>query len=402
MTGNHQHNRGTGLRGAAYSVRSCSEPTRDDIGAGRWIALDESGQHGDQLQRENRYVALGVVAIDDVTAARIIEDLRDRARRDHVAIQAPELSFSKSFAGKGTGKAQRRAILADLLGAGGALAERASVYLIDTDYFIVVKLVDLLIEEAVHASGTPSPGPEFYRTLARDLALEGPRALGDEGFTRLLGAAGTFFAKRNTRADIVSVDELFKVIKDSRNRARRRRAPQARKATEVLDLLLRTRAAAEEFASDRRAETGTPEADSVRDSMEPLIPCVAAAIGSAAEAYRAVRALGDEHRLLTDSTLELMHKGVNALQAFEGLRERNSLEQLVRGRSCEHPSLQLADLVAGSGYAVGLRCSGEETEAGLQLAPAIIPLIDPQSLMPYVDVRRNLWDAVGLDPSEPA
>lgn len=385
-----QPNAGTDLLGGNYSVRSRSALTEDGDGAPRWVAIDESGQHGDQQYRTSRYMALGVVAIDDVTASRVIDELRGRAERDRVRIQAEELHFSASFAGPGAGKERRRALLAEALGPGGSLDGRVSAYLVDAYYFVVAKLVSLLIEETVYASGAPPLGPAIELTLARNLALEGPKALGEDGFANLVATSGMFFSKRNRNGDLVSVDQLFTIFRDSRNRARRRKAPQARKAFEVLDLLLSTRSEAEEFVRNQAAVPGSPEADVVRDSMEPLIPSVVAAIANAAERHGNIGALGDEQRLLTDDTLELMERGVNAQGRLQGLYEARWLEQLVRGVSREHPSLQLADLVAGSALAVARLRNGEDSQAGQQLQAAINPLVDPNSLLPYADVQGFL------------
>jgi hypothetical protein len=355
-----QSNPGTGLLGGNYSVRSRSAPTEDGDGAARWIALDESGHHGDQQFRESRYMALGVVKIDDASAVRVIEQLRRGAESSKAMIQAEELSFGTSFAGAGAGKARRRSVLAELLGAGGALEGRVSAYLVDADYFVASKLVDLLIEETLHNSGAPWPGAMFYRTLARDLTLEGPRALGMEGHAQLIATAATFFSKKNRHGDLVSVEQLFTVFRNCRNRSRRRTNPRVRRVTEVLELLLRTRHEAEQFALAHASDPSSQQADAVRDSMEPLIPAVVAAISTAAERHESVGALGDEHRLLTDGTLELMELGVNAQVVLKGLYEQHKLAQLVRGTSGEHPSLQLADLAAGAALAVARHCNGED------------------------------------------
>ncbi|MER5569169.1 hypothetical protein ABT083_23560 [Streptomyces goshikiensis] len=71
----HAPNAGTGLLGANFSRRSRLEPTDDRAGAGRWIAIDESGYHGDQLHGGDRYMILGSVAIDDADAAAIVDTL---------------------------------------------------------------------------------------------------------------------------------------------------------------------------------------------------------------------------------------------------------------------------------------------------------------------------------------
>ncbi|MFI2549109.1 hypothetical protein ACWEWL_29155 [Streptomyces rochei] len=118
----HAPNAGTGLLGANFSRRNRQEPTDDRAGTGRWIAIDESGYHGDQLHDGDRYMILGSVAIDDADAATIVETLRDEAG---IQKSATEVKFQKMFTGTTAG--QRRRLLGELLAPGGPLHDRASV-----------------------------------------------------------------------------------------------------------------------------------------------------------------------------------------------------------------------------------------------------------------------------------
>lgn len=184
----HAPNAGTGLLGANFSRRSRLEPTDDRAGAGRWIAIDESGYHGDQLYGGDRYMILG------------------------------------------------------------------SVYVIDKHYFVAAKLVDLLLEERFNAMGIDIVTNGVARQFALELATEGPRAMGRDGFDLLIATAVSFFSKKNRTGDHVTVDDLFTVIRQCHAYARRRKAPQAKKATRVLELLHETRSEAEAFACERPAE----------------------------------------------------------------------------------------------------------------------------------------------------
>ncbi|QES51892.1 hypothetical protein DEJ50_32640 [Streptomyces venezuelae] len=82
---------GMPLTGDAFTQYSRTEPTQDSTASGRWIACDESGYGGEQLLNNGRYLVYASVAIDDVEAAPIMQELRRAAR-----IQSPELKF-KSF-----------------------------------------------------------------------------------------------------------------------------------------------------------------------------------------------------------------------------------------------------------------------------------------------------------------
>ncbi len=60
----------------------------------------------------------------------------------------------------------------------------------------------------------------------------------------------------------------------------------------------------------------------------------------------------------------------------------------MRGISRAHPSIQLADLIAGAGRAVARRHTGAPSPAGERLYPSVIPLISTESLVPYDSTTR--------------
>ncbi|MFE1986045.1 hypothetical protein [Streptomyces mirabilis] len=374
----HAPNLGTGLLGANFSRRNRQEATDDRAGIGRWIAIDESSYDGDQLHNGDRYMILGSVAIDDIDAAAILDTLR---RETGIQKSAPEVKFQKMFAGATAGR--RRVLLGELLAPGGPLHERASVYVIDKHYFVVAKLVDLLLEERFNAMGYDIVSNGVARQLAVDLATEGPRALGRAGFDRLIATAVGFFSKRNRTSEHVTVDDLFTVIQESHAYARRRKAPQAKKAAQVLEMLRKTRPEAEAFARERPAEaTPTGEHGLLDDSMDPLITAVPMVILHASTRYGGkLEVLADDQRLLTDDKLDVLERGATAVGVVHGLIRDNHLQDLVRGRSVDHPSLQLADLVAGAGRAVARWHDGQDDPAGQDLHPVVAPLVDPGGIL---------------------
>jgi hypothetical protein len=100
----------TGLSGPGYVRNNWVTATHDDDVAGRWVAADESGWDGEQLYaRADRYLVIGSVAIDDESAATIVEQIR----RDAALSQPPELKFNQ-FGGRRGDK--RLEVLVALLG----------------------------------------------------------------------------------------------------------------------------------------------------------------------------------------------------------------------------------------------------------------------------------------------
>ncbi|MGW2941758.1 hypothetical protein [Streptomyces sp. NPDC001226] len=94
-----------------------------------------------------------------------------------------------------------------------------------------------------------------------------------------------------------------------------------------------------------------------------------------------LQVLADDQRLLTDDKLAVLERGATAVGVVHGLIEEHHLQHLVRGRSVDHPSLQLADLVAGAGRAVARWHDGEDDPAGNDLHLVVAPLVDRGGLL---------------------
>jgi hypothetical protein len=364
------------LSGPDYARNTHVTATQDDA-AGRWVATDESGWDGEQLYgRDDRYLSIGSVAIDDGTAAQIVDQLRRDARLS----QPPELKFAQ-FAGQRN--SARLEALATLLGAGGALAGRARVYLVDKHYFVAGKIIDLLLEEGAHARGINLHEGGLARRAAWTLFTDGPRALGGAGFDRVIATMVGFASARNRDGSVVSVDALFGELRRAFGRARRGEVSQ------ILGALLRTREQAEDFLE---ALSDTAQ---IVPAMEPLIPALPLIANLWSDEIGALTMLTDEHKVLTDDRLDFIARVAALDVQFAGpgmgVRQRapqRAVRAVVRGVSRDHPSIQLADLVAGSGQAVARRHAGVRSPAGERLYPLVVPLISPESLVPHDEPTR--------------
>ncbi|MET8631762.1 hypothetical protein [Streptomyces sp. NPDC004680] len=361
-------NSGTGLLGPNYARRNQLGPTADIVGEGRWVAVDESGWDGDQLHGEHRsrYLSLGSVAISDADAEPIVEEIRAATR-----LQAPELKFSKVFAGPKNG--QRRSVLSALLAPGGALHGRASVYLLDKHYFVVAKLIDLFVEEQAHKQGRDIRNTGRARKMARSLFAEGPRALGPALFDRLLSSTVAFTSHKN-RDRQVTVDDFYNVVEEAWARSYRRNV------TETLALLRITRAEASEYLQDAHG----PDAI-LPQALEPLIPAVSAITTNWSKKLGKVNMLVDDQRALSDAIFDDIETEARdrGHPEFRHLSRGVNLGHLVRGQSAEHPSLQLADLISGAGFAVAQRHDGLVNPAGEDLYAVVVPLIDPAGMLSH-------------------
>jgi hypothetical protein len=130
-------------------------------------------------------------------------------------------------------------------------------------------------------------------------------------------------------------------------------------------------------------------------AMEPLIPCLPVIGHQWSREIGTVSMLVDEHRVLTDDRLDIIAR-VAALDIefagpAMGVRRRpqsRTVRAVVRGISRVHPSIQLADLIAGAGQAVARRHAGLPSPAGERLYPTVIPLISAESLIPHDSPAR--------------
>jgi hypothetical protein len=319
------------LSGPDYARNNQVTPTQDDGTAGRWVGADESGWDGEQLyRRTDRYLSIGSVAADDKSAAQII----DRLRRDAKLSQPPELKFAQFKSGI------RLELLAALLGPNGALADRVSVYLVDKHYFVTSKIIDILLEEEAYARRINLYEDDRARQAAWTLFTDGPRALGAEGFDRIIAAMVGFASGRNRDGSVVSVDALFEEIRVAFGRAYRREVSQ------ILLALLQTRRHAEDYL--RNLIDNGP----LLPAMEPLIAALPLIANLWSDKIGAMNMLLDEHKVWTDDRLDMFARAaafdIQVAGPDKGVRPRpRPHSSCVRPRSVTGPSFHPACRLGG-------------------------------------------------------
>jgi hypothetical protein len=329
------------LSGPDYVRNTHAGATRDGP-ALRWVAADESGWDGEQLyDRADRYLSIGSVAIDDATAEEIVGQLRRDARLS----QPPELKFAHFRDGN------RLEVLAGLLGPRGGLAGRAHVYLVDKHYFVTGKIIDLLLEEEASDRGINLHEGDRARQTAWTLFNEGPRALGLDGFNRIIATMVGFASSRNHDGSVVSVDALFEELRLAFGRAHRRRVSQ------ILQDLLQTRMQAGFLLEEVLSNTDKPAL-----ALEPLIAALPLIGLLWSDEIGALDMLLDEQRVLTDERLDHIAKFAAIDIRLSGPRMSarrrppdRAVRSVARRVSRDHTSIQLADLVAGAGQATARR-----------------------------------------------
>ncbi|GAB1508014.1 hypothetical protein JCM33774_00550 [Actinophytocola sp. KF-1] len=319
-----------------------------------WVAADESGTTGEDLLSDQPVMAHATVRIDDHTAAEVLADLRARAR----SIQAEELKFRHVRRGRAA------EVLAEMLVPGGALAGRVNLVVAFKPYMAVSKVIDLLIEEWANEQGIDLYEGRRARTMARTLFRDGPRGLG-EMWSPFLDAFVRLARPSQTGRPEERLEAFFTVVEGAQRRNHRR----------SLDPIL--------FMLGRSAQHAEDLVAAINREDEPLLssldPHVALLPDSLRYWYREIgkpyRLLHDEHVVLTSRMVTQTMTGL--ANRFPGIPwgGRAELALFGVGTSHAHPSIQLADLVAGAGRTLTSDFLNDTTTLPPSLTDALTPAI---------------------------
>ena len=298
------------------------------------IACDESGSDGENLTGGNTDVfAHASVDVPMESAAAAIREIRDRIRSPAEEYKANHLLREK-----------HRAVLEWLLAPSGPLHGRAYVHLTEKTFFMVERVVDLLL-------GDPAGAVPLCRA--------GAGAFGAERWKQFLAAANALLRVRGEAgADPgAPVDAFFRAVD-----ALAQQAPELRDGdvADVLKLLggARTRAA------DHRARLLA--APALIPVLNPLLPAIVGTAAYWSADGRAVVLVHDRQNMLTEERIEWL----KAAARIAGLR-------LVVAR--DDTRVQLADFLAGIARSIA---SHELNGRGDARLTAL--------LRPYVDTR-SVW-----------
>ncbi|MFI8977117.1 hypothetical protein ACIGO9_29840 [Nocardia asteroides] len=360
--------------GKDWPVKVGASTTNDD--GPEWVAADESGTTGEDLLADDQpVIAHAMVRIDDREAAELVADLRTRAN----STQAPEMKFKHFRRGRAA------QALADTLAPGGALAGRVSLMVAHKPFVAVAKVIDLLVEERAFAQGIDLYGGRQAPKMAATLFADGPRGLGDQQWSSLLE---TFvqMARPGVGDRAEDVAAFFEQVDAAQRRCRRR----------SLDPILLELSRSQPHADELVASISDPE-DPFQAVLDPLVALIPEHLR---HWYREVgrkpyRLLHDEHIVLTQ---QLVHTTMSVLayaQPHPTLARAGKAELALfgTGTSHTHPSIQLADLVAGAGRIVTADFLNGKSSLPAPLTEAVTPLII-WGLMP----DRSFWERTQYFP----
>lgn len=300
------------------------------------IACDESGWEGETLVSGNTIV-LGhaSVRLSTADAAECMAEVRARIRSPAEEYKANHLLRPK-----------HRAVLLWFLGSDGPIYGRAHVQLIDQAYWLLVRLVDLVID--ADADG-----------MAFDLYRVGPRAVGRALWRRFLVAANDLLRSKSRHGIYPPVAAFYEVVDDIAAAGQHETLlPLLRSLDEIRELvpLLRAR-----ILDDPRTAT-----------LDPMVPAVAATIAYWARPGQDVTIVHDEQSALTRGRIDELKTMFNGPDGH--------LTEIALVDSRNDPRVQIADFLAGTARKIAeeeLHGNGDD-----ELSPQLRPYLDGTSMWP--------------------
>ena len=315
------------------------------------IACDESGFSGsNMLTAPTPLFTHASVDLGVDEAADLIRTLRSGSGR----------SLTEFKSGQFLRRPQGTEKLAGFL---AALSGRAHVYVVDKEYFLVTRIIDLFLVEPSYAAGTRLT--QNHRPAALALYRAG-RAQSREWSVFLAAFVELVRTKRRQRPDRIVVERFVKA------RDALAAAGLGADAEGVLEGLSQTRVQA---VLTRLAQND----QSIPPPLEPMLPALAETVLFWSRGQRQVLVIHDEQSALTAGRLrrlqQVLTDGARSLAADAGeawtIPARLSpLAGLVAVDSRDDPRIQVADLLAGVA-----RRSPDRSDDGL-----LGPFLSPTSL----------------------
>ena len=340
------------------------------------VACDESGHEGENLARAVTDVfAHASVGLDAEAAAACIQEIRDRIRSPATEYKANHLL-----------RAKHRAVLVWLLGTSGPMLGNARVHLTEKSYFVVARVVDLLLGEAAYQASTGLYQDPRTGAITDSLYRDGGRVFGADRWQAFLEYANGLMRTRKPWRVAAPVDPFFHMVDLLRVVGGRHRVG------EIMDLLWLTRARAEAF-QEHLLENSTTTAP-----LDPLLPAIVQAVVHWGEDGYSVSIVHDEQSALTRTRIEQIQAALTRPQPhLPPSRQRPAGLRLTGVRlvdSQSDPRVQVADFLAG----VARRIASDELNhrGDAELVALLRPYVDASSI--WGDDRS--WSVLGPACSE--
>jgi hypothetical protein len=316
------------------------------------VACDESGFSGGNLvgRGHSPVFAHASIRIAPETAAELIRDLR----RNIGARGEGEYKSAEIL------RPRRRPALLWLLGASSPIHGNAYVHLTDTRFFVLARMVDVLLGEQ-QVSGIAAPGWDApTRRMSLALYRFGEQSYGTSRWQEFLTLSANLFRTNNRWLPQTPVQTFYASVDEMAD------APAAPAVRRVMGLLRATRPIAE---ATRAPHLQNPKRTPL---MEPLLPAVSRAVNYWGSHAQTLSVVHDEQSALTPERI------ADIAAAFAASHPGQQLTSVQLVDSSGEPRVQIADFVAG----IARRLASDELKgrADAELMALLRPLIAGDSV----------------------
>ena len=316
------------------------------------IACDESGFSGGNLVGggHSPVFAHASTRIEPEPAARLIKHLRcEIGARGTGEYKSPEIL-----------RPRRRPVLLWLLGPSSPIHGNAYVHLTDTRFFVLARMVDVLLGEQP-VSGIASPGRDArMRRLTMALYRHGEQSYGAANWQEFLTLSANLFRTNNRWLPSEPVQTFYAAV-DSMVMT-----TAAADLTEVMRLLRSTRPIAE-------ATRGSyVDNFKLTPLMEPLLPALNRAVHHWGSYAQTISVVHDEQSALTPERI------ADIASAYAASHPGRQLADVRLVDSRREPRVQIADFVAG----IARRVASDQLKGqpDPELTALLRPVVDQESV----------------------
>ena len=320
-------------------------------GARYEIACDESGFSGGNLVGPGHSTVFvhASVRLDPGVAASVIDDVHRSIGAKGGEYKSAELM-----------RPRRRPVLRWLLDPSGPLAGVARVHLVDTRFFVLARVVDVLLGSRP-VIGTDLPGRDARsRQFALTLYRSGAEVYGARRWQEFLTGAANLLRTNNRWLPKRPVDIFYETVGALVNGQRHSGVG------EVITLLQSTRPTAEAIRQAHLTDR------TLSPLMEPLIPAVLRTVELWGRTTPSITLVHDEQSALTPARI------AEIAREFSAHHPGHHLTEIRRVDSRNDPRIQVADFLAG----IAARLARDQLRGrpDPELTPLLSPLVDTRSV----------------------
>jgi hypothetical protein len=316
------------------------------------IACDESGFSGGNLVGwgHSPVFAHASVRIESDTAGELVQHLRQEiGARGDGEYKSPEIL-----------RPRRRPLVLWLLGSSSHIHANAHVHLADTRFFVLARMVDVLLSgQAVR--GIACPGRNSHtRPLALALYRSGERSYGTARWQDFLTLSANLFRTNNRWLPKTPVQMFYATVDAMAQTS------AAAEVRQVMSLLRSTQPIAE---VKRALHLQNPK---LTPLMEPLLPALSRTVQHWGSGAQTLSVVHDEQSALTPERI------ADIATSFAASHPGHRLGDVRLVDSRREPRVQIADFVAG----IARRLATDELKgrADPEITALLGPLIDHESV----------------------